>query len=156
MACGSLVEYAVGTSYLKAFYAFETAVGSVFVVEMQQNLIAVDLHLKGTLDLPGGFVDMDETVEEGMRREIQEETGIHATKMEYLFSFPNQYLYSGITVHTIDMDFLVRVPAETRARAADDAAECMWIPIRHLHPKEFGLTSIRRAVERFLEVARIE
>ena len=111
---------------------------------------------KGTLDLPGGFVDMDETIEEGMRREILEETGIHATKMEYLFSFPNQYLYSGITIHTIDMDFLVRVSAETRAHAADDAAECMWIPIRHLHPKEFGLTSIRRAVERFLEVARIE
>ena len=137
----------------------------MFALQQQHSLSTIAAILvvrrgkepaKGTLDLPGGFVDMDETVEEGMRREILEETGIHATKMEYLFSFPNQYLYSGITVHTIDMDFLVRVPAETRARAADDAAECMWIPIRHLHPKEFGLTSIRRAVERFLEVARIE
>ena len=33
--------------------------------------------------------------------------------------------------------------------AADDASECFWIPLRDLHPEEFGLLSIRHAVERF-------
>ena len=47
---------------------------------------------KGTLDLPGGFVDMYETVEDGMRREIKEETGLDVTEIQYLFSSPNVYV----------------------------------------------------------------
>ena len=55
---------------------------------------------KGTLDLPGGFVDMGETGEQGVEREIQEETGLSVTSLEYLFSLPNTYLYSGFLHHT--------------------------------------------------------
>ena len=47
---------------------------------------------KGTLDLPGGFVDMDETGEQGVAREVKEETGMEVTRAEYLFSLPNRYL----------------------------------------------------------------
>ena len=105
----------------------------------------------GTLDLVGGFVDMYETIEEGMRREIKEETGLDVGEMTYLYSTPNQYLYSGMLVHTLDADFLVRVPDNVKPKAADDAADCQWIAIEDVNPADFGLTSIRRAVERFLE-----
>ena len=105
----------------------------------------------GTLDLVGGFVDMYETIEEGMRREIKEETGLDVGEMTYLYSTPNQYLYSGMLVHTLDADFLVRVPDDVKPKAADDAADCQWIAIEDVNPADFGLTSIRRAVERFLE-----
>ena len=106
---------------------------------------------KGTLDLPGGFVDMGETVEEGMRREIREETGLEVADIQYLFSSPNVYMYSGMGVHTLDMDFLVRVHSDSFAvTAADDAAEAFWIPVNEVNPAEFGLTSIRNAVIRFL------
>ena len=40
---------------------------------------------KGTLDLPGGFVDNEETAEEGMIREIKEETGLEIKEVKYLF-----------------------------------------------------------------------
>ena len=106
---------------------------------------------KGTLDLVGGFVDMYETIEDGMRREIKEETGLEVDQIQYLFSSPNQYLYSGMYVHTVDADFLVRVPDDVKPKAADDAADCLWIPVEKVNPAEFGLTSIRHAVERFLE-----
>ena len=106
---------------------------------------------KGTLDLPGGFCDMYETVEEGMRREIKEETGLDVIDIQYLFSSPNVYMYSGLGVHTVDMDFLVRVHGDAIAvTAADDATEAQWIPINKVNPAEFGLTSIRNAVIRFL------
>jgi NADH pyrophosphatase NudC (nudix superfamily) len=106
---------------------------------------------KGTLDLVGGFVDMYETIEEGMRREIKEETGLDVGEMTYLYSMPNQYLYSGMYVHTLDADFLVRVPDGVKPQAADDAADCLWIPVEEVNPADFGLLSIRHAVERFLE-----
>ena len=93
---------------------------------------------------------MDETIEEGMRREILEETGLEVDDVRYLFSTPNQYLYSGMYIHTLDADFVVRVADDVKPKAADDAADCLWIPVEDVDPAEFGLTSIRHAVERFL------
>ena len=98
---------------------------------------------------------MGETVEEGMCREIKEETGLDVHDIQYLFSSPNVYLYSGMGIHTLDMDFLVPLHGDPDifkaiVRAADDAAEALWIPISQVNPDEFGLTSIRNAVIRFL------
>ena len=94
---------------------------------------------------------MHETVEEGMRRELKEETGLDIQEMQYLFSSPNVYMYSGMGVHTVDMDFLVRVHGDSiPVTAADDATEARWIPLNEVNPAEFGLTSIRNAVIRFL------
>lgn len=107
---------------------------------------------KGTLDLPGGFVDNAETAEQGMVREIKEETGldIKPESIEYLFSIPNVYHYSGMDIHTLDLFFLCKVDDEQTVAAADDAAELAWLPLREVYVERFGLKSIRQAVHRFL------
>lgn len=136
------------------YYANPCAATAAFILNDRQELLVVRRAkepAKGTLDLPGGFVDMYETAEEGMCREIKEETGLMVQELQYLFSSPNVYLYSGMGVHTIDMDYLVRVKDNMEVHAADDAAECLWIPLSEVNPDEFGLTSIRNAVIRFLQ-----
>ncbi len=143
------------------YYANPCAATAAFIVNDLDEMLVVRRAkepAKGTLDLPGGFVDMYETVEEGMCREIKEETGLEVSQSDivYQFSSPNVYQYSGMGIHTIDMDFLVPVhgdPAAIKAivRASDDAAEALWIPIGQINPAEFGLTSIRNAVIRFLK-----
>lgn len=140
------------------YYANPCSATAAFIVNDNDEMLVVRRAkepAKGTLDLPGGFVDMGETVEEGMIREIKEETGLDVTNIQYLFSSPNVYVYSGMGVHTLDMDYLARVHGSVPAiKAADDAAEALWIPIAQVNPAEFGLTSIRNAVIRFLKEYR--
>ncbi|MCR4591997.1 MAG: NUDIX domain-containing protein [Bacteroidaceae bacterium] len=137
------------------YYANPCSATAAFIVNDKNEMLVVRRAkepAKGTLDLPGGFCDMGETVEEGMRREIEEETGLKVQDIQYLFSSPNVYQYSGMGIHTLDMDYLVRVQCDSiPIQAADDAAEAIWIPINEVNPAEFGLTSIRNAVIRFLD-----
>lgn len=105
---------------------------------------------KGTLDLPGGFVDMYETGEEAARREVKEETGLELQICRYLFSLPNIYLYSGFEVHTLDMIFECEVACFDGAQAEDDAAEILVMKPEELHPEQFGLQSIQQAVRLYL------
>lgn len=112
---------------------------------------------RGTLDLPGGFSDMYESSEEGVIREVKEETGLTVNCVEFLFSIPNLYEYSGFTVHTIDMFYRCHVKgadqqpdAFAAARAADDVGELLWLRPEDIRPEDFGLLSIRRGVERLL------
>ena len=113
------------------------------LVERRKNAPA-----QGTLDLPGGFADIGETAEEGVAREVLEETGLRVTAVQYLFSIPNVYRYSGLDVHTMDMFFACRVGEGWEAHAADDASEVAWVPFGQIHPEAFGLTSVRMGVEK--------
>lgn len=101
---------------------------------------------KGTLDLPGGFADMGETAEEGMKREVLEETSMEVTEVKYLFSFPNVYYYSGFHIPTMDSFFRCKVKDYAKLKAADDAASYQWIPLKEVHTEQFGVRSIRHAL----------
>lgn len=106
---------------------------------------------KGTLDLPGGFCDCYETGEEGVRREVMEETGLSVTESQYLFSLPNMYRYSGLDIPTLDLFFLCKVASTEGAKAMDDAGEVLWLPWQKVKAEDFGLKSISLGVSRLLE-----
>ena len=138
------------------FYQNPRASTAAFILNEKGELLVARRGkepAKGTLDLPGGFVDNDENAEQGMVREIKEETGldINPDAVEYLFSIPNVYHYSGMDIHTLDFFFLCHITNDAVVKANDDAAELHWLPLREVYVERFGLRSIRQAVHRFLE-----
>jgi NAD+ diphosphatase len=66
---------------------------------------------KGKLDLPGGFVNPNESAEEALRREIEEELKIEVGGLEYLGSYPNVYQYKGVVYYTCDLFFHSKIDA---------------------------------------------
>ena len=109
---------------------------------------------KGALDLPGGFVDSFETGEDGVKREVLEETGLKVVDTKYLFSLPNTYIYSGFEEHTLDLFYLCKVDDERFLKAHDDVADLYWISPGDIKIDEFGLQSIRKGIEIFMESLR--
>jgi mutator protein MutT len=107
---------------------------------------------KGTLDLPGGFVDMEETGEEGVIREVMEETCLQVKKATYLFSLPNKYVYSKFEVQTLDMFFRCEIENWTEPSAHDDVSQLQFVPLTQIDVERFGLASVKIGLKRFLEM----
>jgi 8-oxo-dGTP diphosphatase len=79
---------------------------------------------KGKYALPGGFVDVGETVEDACRRELLEETGVKAGRLQLVgvYSDPSRDPRG----HTCSVAFLARI-ARAVPKAGDDAAAAEWV-----------------------------
>lgn len=141
-------------------YFFNPAAATVAVIRDEEGRLLVARRAKeparGTLDLVGGFCDCHETSEEGVAREVLEETGLEVTGTpRYLFSLPDTYLYSGFLIHTVDNFFECSVSTPHGAHAMDDASDLMWLHPEEINPDDFGLDSIREGVRRIISTERI-
>jgi 8-oxo-dGTP diphosphatase len=81
---------------------------------------------RGHWALPGGFVELRETVEEAVVRELREETGLTARvdRLVGVYSGPDR----DPRKPTTSVAFLMRGRLRT-PRPADDAAEAAWRPL---------------------------
>jgi ADP-ribose pyrophosphatase YjhB (NUDIX family) len=109
---------------------------------------------KGMLDLPGGFVDPGESLEQALYREIEEELNFRTHRWQYLFSFPNRYEYKGIVYDTTDAFFKVDLDEKPRITACDDVADTVWIPVGSIDLNAVALQSIRSAIDRIRTTPR--
>lgn len=103
---------------------------------------------KGKLDLPGGFVDMNETAEEALIRELKEELSIDVKNPKYLFSLPNEYHFSGIIVHTLDMFFEIKIDDNTTFETRDDVDSAQFYNLKNVNIEDIGLDSIKKAIKK--------
>jgi ADP-ribose pyrophosphatase YjhB (NUDIX family) len=83
---------------------------------------------KGRWAFPGGFVRVDETVDDAARRELVEETGLKGIFLEQLYTFGEIDRDPRDRVVSVAYYALVKL-SDHRAKAATDAANAEWFPI---------------------------
>ncbi len=86
---------------------------------------------KGKWALPGGFVRVEETIDDAARRELTEETGLANVFLEQLYTFGSVNRDPRERVVSVAHYALVKL-SDHQAKAATDAAEAEWFPVSKL------------------------
>ncbi|MBU0972518.1 MAG: NUDIX domain-containing protein [Proteobacteria bacterium] len=127
------------------------AAACIAVIVNQKNQLLVTRRkkdpFKGTLDLPGGFAEPAESIEQSLIREIKEELNLDITRLDYLCSFPNTYPYKSVIYPVTDMAFVCEVSTFDTIDARDDIAGFYFVDLASLDKNLFGMDSPRKVVE---------
>ena len=107
---------------------------------------------KGQWAFPGGFVDMDEELEDAAARELAEEAGLTGVKLQQLHTFGRcgrDPRGRNITVAFIG------ITKENKIKSGDDAAEAKWFDIDDLPEMGFDHNEVAAVAIKRLKEARI-
>jgi 8-oxo-dGTP diphosphatase len=100
---------------------------------------------KGSWGIPGGVVELGENLEDAVKREIQEETGIDVEPTDVI-TVVNRIFNDDegrIQFHYIIVEYLCR-SANRIPKASDDVDRALWVSIEEA--KTFSLPPITREV----------
>lgn len=96
---------------------------------------------KGKWAFPGGFMKMDESAEQGAKRELMEETGMKAEYMEQFHAFTDPDRDPRERVITIAYYALCKIQ---EVKGGDDAAKAQWFSIDEIPQLAFDHDRILR------------
>ena len=136
---------------------FMNCAGTVGAVIRCGNEILLTLRAHepatGKLDLPGGFVDPDETFEQALARELLEELNLSIEQPRYLFSACNTYLYQGVHYKTVDAIFELCYEQKPSVEANDDVAAIRWLQLAEINDEDIAFVSVQSVIDRLKAAA---
>ncbi len=118
----------------------------IFGLDTTENIVKILLikrlnePFKDKWALPGGFVDMDETAEQGVIRELEEETHLKGINFEQFTtaSTPDRDPRG----RSVSVIFWAVAKIDNTAKAGDDAKEVKWHNISNLPQLAFDHSEI--------------
>jgi len=156
-SCGSkgisfdgIKEFTCAACSFVYFHNVASAAGTILECDGKIVLIRRNREPgKGMLDLPGGFIDPGESAEQGARREIKEELKIDVGPLEYLGSYPNTYLYEGVSYRSCDLLFCCRIEAFPTEFDRSEAEELVLMDPFEIPEDEVAFESIKMGLRLF-------
>ncbi len=158
--CGSANFPATGSRSFKCgdcsfnYFANSSAAVAVLLFNEHGELLftrrAIEPHF-GKLDLPGGFIDPMETGEQAAIREIQEELGIPVHSLQYFCSYPNEYIFSGYSVFTLDLAFLAKTESLHLMTAMDDISSFEFYKPQDVNLAELPSVSMKNIIKELMQ-----
>ena len=128
-------------------YARPSVTADVIIFTLCNNDLQVLLverkysPFEGMWAIPGGFVDIDEALEEAALRELEEETGVRDVYLEQLYTFGD--VDRDPRGRVITVAYFALVPAAAIApRASSDAAKACWWSVYDLPPLAFDHANV--------------
>lgn len=121
---------------------FPPVVSSCGIIKRGEEILFLDLTYMSGFCLPGGIIQADESAEEALEREISEETGLTASKLQYLFSVSSSV--SGIPT----LSFVYEVEATGSLKESKEGS-LHWLKPA-VAAKKMAYKSGRQALEQYL------
>jgi ADP-ribose pyrophosphatase YjhB (NUDIX family) len=127
-------------------------VGGV-VIHKERVLLIRRAHqpLQGEWSIPGGGLDVGETIVQGVRRELEEETGIDVRVLDHIETF-ERIVRDGsghVQYHYVILDYLCGL-AGGELRAGGDATDVAWAAEDELATYALRETAMRVIAKAFL------
>jgi 8-oxo-dGTP diphosphatase len=124
-------------TYDPAHYERPSVTVDVVIFTLQERELHVLLvqrkhwPFEGRWAIPGGFINMDESLEQAARRELEEETGVRDIYLEQLYTFGNPRRDPRTRVISVAYIALVRADMQT-LQVSDESTDVRWFPVRLL------------------------
>ena len=109
----------------------------------------------GDWGIPGGFVEMHESLDQAARRELEEETGVHDVYLEQLYTFGDPGRDPRTRVISVAYIALIRADMQ-QLRVSDESIDLRWFPVSalpeplafdHARVQSFALNRLRSKLE---------
>ena len=133
-------------------YFHNVAVAAGAVLEYDCRIVLVRRRREpgsGKLDLPGGFIDPNESAEGALKREVKEELSIELGTIRYLMSCPNFYEYKGVPYCTCDLFFYSRLDAAPESFDENEIRELVLLKPSDLQYGQIAFESVKACLKFF-------
>jgi NAD+ diphosphatase len=133
-------------------YFHNCASAVIAIIEVKGGILVAKRNQspkKGHWDLPGGFSDYHESLENAVEREIREELGLELSKVSYFGSAPNAYRFKGVTYFTIDAIFVCTPQNPGAIKLNNEISEIFTIKPSDIDLDKFAFESTRTAVRMY-------
>lgn len=137
--------------YARPAFTVDIVVFALDEEDLQVMLVERDLApYAGEWALPGGFVRVDESLDEAARRELEEETGLQGIFLEQLYTFGNLQRDPRERVVTVAYYALVNLQGHD-VRASTDARNAAWFAVNDLPKLAFDHETILKTAHERLK-----